>query len=68
MVLSCPTHGLEFDSRTLELIDTDGDGQIRAPELIAATTWASSLLRAPDALTHQSPTLPLTGINITLPG
>jgi hypothetical protein len=67
MVLSCPTHGLEFDSRTLELIDTDQDGQIRAPELIAAIIWASSLLRDPDALIHQSTTLPLTAINASQP-
>jgi len=26
--LSCPTQGLEFDEKTLALIDTDGDGRI----------------------------------------
>ena len=30
VALSCPTRGLEFDSRTLDLIDTDHDGRIRA--------------------------------------
>ena len=35
-VLSMSTDGLVFDKRTLELLDTDGDGRIRAPELIAA--------------------------------
>ncbi len=31
LALACPTHGLEFDAKTLELIDTDKDGRIRAP-------------------------------------
>ncbi len=35
VALACPTTGLEFD-KTLALIDTDKDGRIRAPELIAA--------------------------------
>ena len=36
VALACPTRGLEFDTKTLELIDTDKDGRIRAPEIIAA--------------------------------
>lgn len=40
VALACPTTGLEFDSNTLALIDTDKDGRIRAPELIAAVKWA----------------------------
>jgi len=31
VALSCPVKGLQFDSRTLELIDTDKDGRVRAP-------------------------------------
>ena len=30
VALSCPTRGLHFDERTLALVDTDGDGRIRA--------------------------------------
>ena len=41
VALACPTTGLEFDSKTLALIDTDKDGRIRAPEIIAATKWAT---------------------------
>ena len=29
--LSCPVSGLEFDPRTLAMLDTDGDGRIRVP-------------------------------------
>jgi hypothetical protein len=38
--LSCPVKGLEIDEKTLALIDTDGDGRIRVPELLAAIAWA----------------------------
>jgi hypothetical protein len=44
VALSCPVAGIEFDRRTLELIDSDGDGHIRAPELIAAVRWAGERL------------------------
>ncbi|OGR07098.1 MAG: hypothetical protein A2511_11190 [Deltaproteobacteria bacterium RIFOXYD12_FULL_50_9] len=67
MVLSCPTYGLEFDSTTLALIDTDNDGHIRAPELLAALNWAGVLLRDPDILIQQATALPLTAINDTIP-
>ncbi|MBW1779525.1 MAG: hypothetical protein JRL30_02185 [Deltaproteobacteria bacterium] len=65
--LSCPTHGLEFDERTLELIDTDGDGRIRAPDIIAATKWAGSLLKDPSDLAKGAKALPLSAIDDTHP-
>lgn len=37
--LSCPVKGLELDEKTLALLDTDKDGRIRVPELLAAITW-----------------------------
>lgn len=48
--LSCPTTGLEFDARTLALMDTDGDGQIRVPEILAAVRWACERLKDPNAM------------------
>lgn len=48
--LNCPTTGLEFDARTLALLDTDGDGQIRVPEILAAVRWACSMLKDPQVL------------------
>ncbi len=61
--LSCPTHGLECDSKTLELIDTDGDGRIRVPEILAAVKWAGAVLKNPDDLTQSASALPLAAIN-----
>ena len=42
--LACPTRGLEMDNRTLDYIDIDKDGRIRAPELLEAVRWSLSLL------------------------
>ena len=63
VALACPTSGLEFDSKTLGLIDTDKDGRIRPPELIAAVKWAASCLKNPDELVKSAPSLPLASIN-----
>ena len=50
VALACPTRGIEFDARTLDLIDSDGDGRIRAPELLAAIDWAVARLARPEVL------------------
>ena len=63
VALACPTSGLEFDKVTLALIDTDKDGRVRAPELIAAVKWAGGLLKNPDDLLKGSPTLRVAAIN-----
>ena len=65
--LACPVSGLALDQRTLEMLDSDGDGRIRAPELLAATQWACGLLRDPAALARREPALPLTAINADTP-
>jgi hypothetical protein len=62
VALACPTTGLEFDARTLALIDTDKDGRIRAPEIIAAMKWAGSCLKDPHDLVKSSSELPLAAI------
>ena len=63
VALACPTQGLVFDARTLALIDSDGDGRIRANELIAAVKWAGALLKNPDDLLKAPAELPLAAIN-----
>lgn len=67
MALSCPTRGIEFDTKTLDLIDTDNDGRIRAPEIIAAAKWAGTRLKTPNDLVKSSPSLPLNAINDATP-
>jgi hypothetical protein len=67
IALACPATGLEFDAKTLALIDTDQDGRIRAPEIIAATKWAATALKNPDDLLKSSPALPLNAIQDSSP-
>lgn len=50
VALACPTRGIHFDPRTLDLIDTDHDGRIRAPELVAACRWACERVADPETL------------------
>jgi hypothetical protein len=61
--LSCPVHGLEFDSRTAELIDTGKEGRIRVPEVVAAVQWVGSILKDPEDLVRGSGALPLAAID-----
>lgn len=67
VALACPTTGIEFDPKTAALIDTDKDGRIRAPELIAAVRWTCDLLKNPSDLLKNSPALPLDAINDATP-
>jgi hypothetical protein len=60
--LSCPTTGLEFDSRTLALLDADGDGQIRVPEILSAVRWACEMVKDPGVLFADG-ALPLDAID-----
>jgi hypothetical protein len=62
VALACPASGLEFSPETLALIDTDKDGRIRAPELIAAVRWAGSRLANPDDLIAGGDALALAAI------
>jgi hypothetical protein len=63
VALSCPVKGLELDEKTLALIDTDKDGRIRVPELIATVKWAVARLNEPAALLRENADLPLASIN-----
>lgn len=62
VALSCPVKGIEFDARTLSFVDSDGDGQVRAPELIAAVAWAGARLKDTNVLAQKLPGVPLAAI------
>src|SRR5262249_48058631 len=59
---ACPGQGLEFDEKTLALIDTDKDGRVRAPEVIAAVKWCGGVLRDLAGLKAGTDSVPLAGI------
>src|SRR3954451_2895352 len=67
VALSCPVKGLELDEKSLALIDTDGDGRIRVPELIATIKWAAAHLKDAGDLLKESDTLPLSALNDATP-
>jgi hypothetical protein len=62
VALSCPVKGLQVDERTLSLIDTDGDGHVRPPEIISAVSWACARLKDPAALLPGADALPVDAI------
>ncbi len=63
VALSSPVKGLELDDKTLALIDGDGDGRIRVPELLAAIAWAAARVKDAGALLGGDTGLPLAAIN-----
>ncbi|MFZ5756895.1 MAG: hypothetical protein ACOY3X_08335 [Pseudomonadota bacterium] len=62
VALACPVKGVEFDAATLALLDTDQDGYIRVPEIVAAATWAGSVLKDRTALARADGVLPLAAL------
>ena len=59
VALSCPVKGLELDPRTLELLDLDKDGRVRAPRSPTGRSKANrqapwSSARAPRRDTRRS--------------
>ena len=62
-VLSCPVKGVEFDQRTLQMIDSDNDGHIRVPELLAAIGWAGGCLKDKRLLVNGQQGVPLSSID-----
>ena len=67
VALACPVKGLELDEKTLALIDTDGDGRIRVPELLAAITWSAARLSDVGTLLAGTDGLPLAALNLNTP-
>jgi hypothetical protein len=65
VALACPTTGIDFDPRTLALVDADGDQRIRPNELLAAVAWIRDVLVSLDDLPKRSATLPLASISDT---
>lgn len=53
--LTCPVVNLELDPRMLSYIDSNGDGRIRAPEILDAVDWTLAHLADPEALFREEP-------------
>ncbi len=62
VALGCPVSGLEFDEKTLRMLDADGDGRLRVPEIVAAVRWISERLKDVGAIHEGAESLPLAAI------
>ena len=64
-VLSCPVKGLEFDERTLALMDLDGDGKIRVHEVVAASQWLKKVLEEMEYLLEGNDSIEFSAVSDT---
>jgi hypothetical protein len=62
MALAMPTRGVEFDPKTADLVDTDKDGRIRPPEVIAAVKWVEGAFKDPGDILKGSDSVALSAI------
>lgn len=61
--LACSVQGQELDAKTLAWIDTDEDGRIRIPEILATIEWLTDALTSLDVLMKAGDELALSSIN-----
>ena len=61
-VLAMPTHGIFLDPKTIAVLDSDSDGFIRPPEILAAADWMASQLSDLSLLMEEGDTVPLVSI------
>ena len=62
-VLSCPVAGLEMDSKSLAILDSNGDGRIHANDVVAVSEWLCKVLKDPQILLQKSDSLALDQFN-----
>ena len=62
-VLSCPASGLEFDKKTLEVLDQNSDGKIRVDEVVKTANWLCNIVKNPELLTSEASSIKLSDIN-----
>jgi len=67
VALSCPVKGLELSERTLELLDLDKDGRVRAEEILEAIRWCGERLKDLGSLIPAGDGLPLEAIDDSKP-
>jgi len=67
VALACPVGGMEFDAKTLEILDLDHDGRIRASEIIETIHWLKLVLKDPEVLAGGTDLFPLSAISSETP-
>ena len=62
VALAMPVKGVAIDPETLGLLDADGDGRVRAPDILAAIAWVKTTFKKPNDLLASKETVELTAI------
>lgn len=62
VALACPVQGLEFSRETLELLDTDKDGRVRVPEVLAAVDYIRKYFKKPEVIMTEGDAIPLDAL------
>ena len=62
-VLSCPVTGLEICEKSLNYMDTDGDGKLRVNDIVSVAQWVTSVLKDKDLLLKGSSSIDIEQIN-----
>jgi hypothetical protein len=63
VALACPVKGTAIDEKTLKMLDTDEDGMLRPPEVLAALDWAKKAFKSLDVLLEKGEDLPLAQLD-----
>src|SRR5260221_10638016 len=63
VTLACPVKGTEIDEKMLVLVDTDHDGRIRPPELLAAIAWSKKVFKSLDLFLEKGDGVPLAAFS-----
>lgn len=61
--MACPVENLEFDAKTLEYLDSDGDKRIKITEILAAVKWICGLLKNPAGILQPADGFPVALID-----
>ena len=67
VALACPVEGLEFDGETLKMLDRDGDGRVRAADILTEVRWLKEVLADSEELVRPGDDLRLAAIDAASP-
>ncbi len=62
VALAMPTRDVDIDPATLDLLDPDKDGRIRAPDIVEVSKWIGATWKNADELLKGGDSVPLTSI------
>ena len=62
VALAMPTRDVDIDPATLDILDPDKDGRIRAADIVDITKWIGATWKNADDLLESSDTVPLAAI------